>query len=87
LLGKKLFGHGIKYPLLRFAGLPDRIMSKRLYLDFTGYRRDPAGMTPFEGEIVPGFQNVREKGLNLIDASQLNQISSAAASRVTASGD
>jgi hypothetical protein len=31
-------------------------------------------MKPFEGEIVPGFQSVREKGLNLIDASQLHHL-------------
>jgi radical SAM superfamily enzyme YgiQ (UPF0313 family) len=76
MLGKKLFGQGIKYPLLRFAGMPDRLMRKRLYLDFTGYRRNPAGMDPFEGELIPGFQSVREKGLNMIDASQLHQIKS-----------
>jgi hypothetical protein len=29
-------------------------------------------MDPFEGEILPAFQSVREKGLNLIDASQLH---------------
>ncbi len=28
LLGKKLFGDGIKYPLLRFAGVPDRMLRK-----------------------------------------------------------
>ena len=74
MLGKKLFGQGIKYPLLRFAGMPDRLMRKRLYLDFTGYKRNPAGMDPFEGDIIPAFQTVQEKGLNMIDASQLSQI-------------
>jgi len=72
LLGKKLFGHGVKYPLLRLAGMPDRLLSKRLYLNFSGYKRNPNGMDPFEGEILPAFQSVREKGLNLIDASQLH---------------
>jgi hypothetical protein len=72
LLGKKLFGHGVKYPLLRLAGMPDRLLSKRLYLNFSGYKRNPHGMDPFEGEILPAFQSVREKGLNLIDASQLH---------------
>jgi hypothetical protein len=76
LLGKKLFGNGIKYPLLRFAGVPDRLMRKHLYLDFTGYRRNPNGMDPFPNEIVPSFQSVREKGLNMIDASQLHGIKS-----------
>jgi hypothetical protein len=38
-------------------------------LDFTGYKRDPKGLEQFPGEIVPGFQSVREHGLNMIDAS------------------
>jgi hypothetical protein len=75
MLGKKLFGQGIKYPLWRFAGVPDRLMRNRLYLDFTGYKRNPAGMDPFDKEIPPAFQTVREKGLNMIDASQLHHIS------------
>lgn len=69
LLGKKLFGQGIKYPLLRFAGVPDRLMRKRLYLDFTGHKRNPNGVDHFAEEIVPAFQSVREKGLNMVDAS------------------
>jgi hypothetical protein len=85
MLGKKLFGQGIKYPLLRFAGMPDRLMRKRLYLDFTGYKRNPGGMDPFEGDLIPGFQSVREKGLNMIDASQLHQIKNSDA--MHASGD
>jgi radical SAM superfamily enzyme YgiQ (UPF0313 family) len=74
MLGKKLFGKGIKYPLLRFAGMPDRFMRSRLYLDFTGYKRNPAGMEPFAGDIIPAFHTVQEKGLNMIDASQLSHI-------------
>ncbi len=73
-LGKRLFGNGIKYPLARFAGVPDRFLRKHLYLDFTGRKRSRKGMQPFEGEIVPGFHSVRENGLNLIDASQLHQL-------------
>jgi len=46
-------------------------MRRRLYLDFTGYKRDPAGMQASNREIVPAFQTVREKGLNMIDASEL----------------
>jgi hypothetical protein len=38
MLGKKLFGEGIKYQLRRFAGLIDRRRHKRLYLDFSGYK-------------------------------------------------
>ncbi|HXL82195.1 MAG TPA: radical SAM protein [Pyrinomonadaceae bacterium] len=73
-LGKRLFGNVIKYPLARFAGAPERLLRKHLYLDFAGHKRNPAGMKPFEGEILPGFTNVREKGLNLIDASQLHHL-------------
>ncbi len=87
LMGKKLFGHGIKYPLMRFAGVPDRLISKRMYLNFNSYKRNPKGMDPFEGEIVPAFQSVREKGLNLIDASQLHTISVGAGESMHASGD
>jgi radical SAM superfamily enzyme YgiQ (UPF0313 family) len=76
MLGKKLFGHGIKYPLCRFAGVPDRLMRKRLYLDFTGYKRNPRGMEALDREIAPAFQTVREKGLNMVDASELNRTSS-----------
>src|SRR5438046_4178807 len=76
LLGRKLFGDGIKYPLYRFAGVPDRFMRKHLYLDFTGYKRSKGVMEAPVSEILPGFKNVREKGLNLIDASQLHHIGS-----------
>jgi len=76
LLGRKLFGNGIKYPLYRFAGVPDRFMRKHLYLDFTGYKRSIGVMQAPVNEILPGFQSVREKGLNLIDAAQLHQIGS-----------
>jgi hypothetical protein len=44
-------------------------MRKRLYLDFTGHKRNPKGMDHFVGEIVPAFHSVREKGLNMVDAS------------------
>jgi radical SAM superfamily enzyme YgiQ (UPF0313 family) len=69
MLGRKLFGKGIKYPLYRFAGVPDRFLRGRLYLDFTGKKRDRRGLKPFDGEIIPGFETV--KGLNMIDASAL----------------
>lgn len=73
-LGKKLFGDGIKYPLWRFAGVPDRLIRKHMYLDFTGYKRDRKGMAPIEKEIQPAFRSVREQGLNMIDAAQLRHI-------------
>jgi len=74
MLARKLFGRGIKYPLYRFAGLPDRLMPKRLYLDFTGYKRTKDLMKPLTKEIIPGFESLRDKGLNLIDASELLQV-------------
>lgn len=74
IVGKKLFGDGIKYPLARFAGVPDRFMRRHLYLDFTGYRRSQAVMRAPVEEIVPGFKSVRERGLNMIDAAQLHHI-------------
>lgn len=44
-------------------------------------------MKPFEGEMVPGFQNVREKGLNLIDASELHQLPRVITAARSVSGD
>lgn len=76
MLGRKLFGDGIKYPLYRFAGVPDRFMRKHLYLDFTGYKRSKDVMRAPVDEILPGFKTVREHGLNMIDASQLHHIGS-----------
>ncbi len=89
MMGKKLFGRGIKYPLARFAGVPDRFIRRHMYLDFTGYKRNPDGMEPFTREIVPGFQSVREKGLNMIDASELHHLKPPppVAEPVHASGD
>ena len=86
-MGKKLFGDVIKYPIARFAGVPDRFTRKHLYLDFTGHKRDFNGMQPFEREIVPGFKNVREKGLNLIDASELHHLQPATSAAGAASAD
>jgi hypothetical protein len=56
--------------------VPDRFMRKHLYLDFTGYKRSSGVMQAPVNEIQPGFQSVREKGLNMIDASQLHNIAS-----------
>lgn len=70
LLGKKLFGQGMKYPLGRFAGVPEKILKRKLYLDFTGYKRKKDLMKPFEKEIVPAFETT--KGLKMVDASRLS---------------
>src|ERR1044072_8413285 len=72
MLGKKLFGDGIKYPLWRFAGWPDRFLRKHLYLAFTGYKRTKNLVRSNVGEISPAFRSVREQGLNTIDASQMS---------------
>jgi radical SAM superfamily enzyme YgiQ (UPF0313 family) len=85
MLGKRLFGKGIKYPLWRFAGWPDRFMRKHLYLDFTGYKRSEKLMSAPVNEIIPGFKSVREQGLNMIDASQLTYLT-AKAEAASASG-
>ena len=74
MLGKKLFGQGIKYPLWRFAGWPDRFMRRHLYLDFTGYKRTNRLMSGPLHEINPGFRSVREHGLNMIDASEIHHL-------------
>ncbi len=75
MLGRKLFGGGIKYPLCRFAGFPERILRRRLYLDYTGRKRDPSGMKPLAGELVPGFQTTH--GLNMVDAGAIRLTRSA----------
>ena len=64
MLGKKLFGSGIKYPLWRFAGRPERLIRKHLYLTFNGYKRKRDLMRFEAGHIVPGFETV--KGLNMV---------------------
>jgi hypothetical protein len=35
LLGRKLFGPAMKWPLFRLAHFPERILRKHLYLDFS----------------------------------------------------
>jgi radical SAM superfamily enzyme YgiQ (UPF0313 family) len=70
MLGKKLFGEGIKYPLGRFAGVPERFLRKKLYLNLSGYRRKPDLMQANVGEIVPGFETT--KGLNMVDAGAIS---------------
>ena len=32
-MGRRLFGHQVKYPLLRLAHIPERLLRGRLYLD------------------------------------------------------
>lgn len=67
LMGKKLFGKGIKYPLARFAGVPEKLIRKKLYLDLSDYKHVTSRLEPFEKAIVPGFETV--KGLNMVEAA------------------
>lgn len=78
MMGRKLFGKGIKKPLWRFAGVPERFLKKHLYLDFSGYKRKKDLMKSDVGEIVPGFETV--KNLNMVDASKLQKAKQAAMS-------
>jgi Radical SAM superfamily len=50
LLGRRLFGQAMKYPLLRLGHFPEWILRKKLYLDFTG-RRPPKFTVPESVEI------------------------------------
>ncbi len=45
LLGRKLFGQAMKYPLFRFAHFPEWYLRRKLYLDLTG-NREPLYRTP-----------------------------------------
>jgi radical SAM superfamily enzyme YgiQ (UPF0313 family) len=36
LMGRRLFGEGMKYPLFRLAHFPERFLRRKLYLDFSG---------------------------------------------------
>jgi radical SAM superfamily enzyme YgiQ (UPF0313 family) len=49
LLGRKLFGAAMKYPLYRLAHFPEWYLRRKLYLDFSG-RRPPRYTTP--GEVL-----------------------------------
>jgi radical SAM superfamily enzyme YgiQ (UPF0313 family) len=49
LLGRKLFGPGMKYPLFRFGHFPERFLRRKLYLEF-GNGRAPRFQIP---ETVP----------------------------------
>lgn len=47
LLGRRLFGPGLKYPLFRLAHFPERYLRRHLYLDFSGQMK-PRYCTPAE---------------------------------------
>ena len=39
LMGRRLFGEGMKYPLFRLAHFPERFLRRKLYLDFSGSQK------------------------------------------------
>jgi len=49
LIGRKLFGPAMKYPLMRLAHFPERILRRKRYLDFSSSHR-PRLVAP---EFVP----------------------------------
>ncbi|HXF04531.1 MAG TPA: radical SAM protein [Blastocatellia bacterium] len=55
LLGRKLFGKVMKYPLLRLGHFPERFLRRKLYLDFSG-RMKPRYRVPERVEIPPHRQ-------------------------------
>jgi hypothetical protein len=56
LLGKKLFGPEMKYPMYRLAHFPEWYLRRKLYLDFSG-RMMPRHRTP--GEVPIPEQRLR----------------------------
>ena len=66
-MGKRLFGNGIKYPLGRFAGVSEKLLRRKLYLDLSGYSQKVRSIKPYDREIIPEFETT--KGLNMIDAA------------------
>ncbi|MBI3668572.1 MAG: B12-binding domain-containing radical SAM protein [Acidobacteria bacterium] len=50
LLGRRLFGRGMKYPLFRLGHFPEWFLRSRLYLDFSG-RRTPRYLVPDQVDI------------------------------------
>jgi len=66
-MGRRLFGKGMKYPLARLAGVSEKILRKKLYLDLSDYKHHTTNLPPFGRDIIPEFETV--KGLNMVDAA------------------
>ncbi len=62
LLGRKLFGSGIKYPLFRLGHFPERLLRRHLYLDFSN-GNEPRFRAP---EIVPIPEHRRRPDLPIL---------------------
>ncbi len=61
MLGRKLFGPSMKYPLMRFGHCPERWMRNHLYLDFSG-RSKPRFNTP-DKVTIPDWPHAPEPAL------------------------
>lgn len=85
LLGRRLFGEGMKYPLYRLGGYPECLLRKHLHLDFSGWKRDKRGIERNDEVIVPGFETI--KGLKMVDATGLSGDVAAAPVPAHAAGD
>jgi radical SAM superfamily enzyme YgiQ (UPF0313 family) len=59
LLGRRIFGKEIQYPLLRLAHFPERFLRRKLYLDFSG-RMAPRYRAPGRVEIPQSLQPLPE---------------------------
>ena len=66
-MGRRLFGKGMKYPLARLAGVSEKILRKKLYLDLSDYKHHTTTLPPFGRDIIPEFETI--KGLNMVDAA------------------
>jgi radical SAM superfamily enzyme YgiQ (UPF0313 family) len=73
-LGRKLFGSGLKYPLFRFGHLPEWLLRRRLYLDFSNgnqprYRVPEAVHIPAERmrPAIPELQDITAAGAHSAD--------------------
>lgn len=64
LIGRKLYGGGMKWPLFRLAHFPERILRNKLYLDFSNGNR-PRFTVPATVE-VPREHGQAAAGLNIL---------------------
>jgi len=64
-IGRKLYGRPMKYPLLRLAHFPERLLRKRLYLDFSNGNR-PRFATPDFVSIPEHRQELEGPGLTIL---------------------
>lgn len=65
LLGRRLFGRSMLGPLCRFAGVPDGLINRGMYLNFSGQSRNRDGLPRTSLPIVPAYSTV--KGLGMVD--------------------